>query len=165
MKQNIFFMFLDILNAARNGRYMHGNGRYWYIVSEYGTKVVLDTIDGTTNACPDYDGTPRTDMDTVYSIERFLKAADKQDNIPCEYDYYTAKDIVRKAVQENNLLFTNGHQWYIKVGTHGVAIVPLGILTDKVTIEVMDCHSSWVYMQSNARPCILSDATKKYMNF
>lgn len=165
MNDNVFKLFIEVMTAAREGRYMFGNGAQWYIVNQFNHKVVIDTIQATTTPCPDYVGTPRVDMDTVYSIERFLKSASQEEAATVEYRYYDAKSIVKEAVNSNNLLFTNGNQWYVRVATNYVLMVTLGIQTSHVTVYAMNMHASWVYMQENNRPCILTDATRKYMGF
>lgn len=165
MKDNKFNLFIQVIEAAREGRFMYGNGAQWYITTHANTKVCIDTISDTTTATPDYVGTPRVDMDTVYSIERFLQTTSQEQAATVEYRYYDAKSIVKEAVNSNNLLFTNGNQWYVRVATNYVLMVTLGTQTSHVTVHAMNMHASWVYMQENNRPCILTDATRKYMGF
>jgi hypothetical protein len=164
LKQNIFFLFLDIISAAREGRYMHGNGAQWFIVLR-NEKVMIDTINGTTTPCPEYSAAEaHVDMETADNLERFLTSTQPNPTHKVEMYMGRAREMVKKAVNNNALLFTNGGQWYVKNGDYAVAVVNLAIRTQKVTIEVMDVHASWAYIRNN-RPVTIDEATREYMNF
>lgn len=164
MNDNIFNLFMLVIKAAREGRYVYGNGAQWYIMDN-GVPMCVDTINGQSFYLPSYKGMARVDMATADALESFLMSAQAEDTYKVEYRYSDAKSMIADAVRNNNLCFTNGNQWYAKVGTYCVVIVPLGVRASHVMVEVMNQHRSWMYMRNNPRPCILTESTKKYMNF
>lgn len=165
MNDNIFALIMQVITAAREGRYMHGNGRYFHIIDN-GQKVVIDVQDGTKTPCPNYVGTPMVDMGTVNSLTSFLMLQDSnmQDR---EFSYDQAKNLVKEAVNSNRLLYTNGAQWVI-VHTDGKSVisVSLGVMGKTAPVVNYNAHASWKYMENNGSyRTTVSESTKKYMNF
>jgi hypothetical protein len=170
MKNEIFSLFQEVISAARNGRYMYGNGGQWYIVDGFGNKVMIDTTGaGTKTMVPNYEGTPATDHATADRLERSLDQTEVEwyeTTIP----YYEAREMVKNAAVKNELLFTNGGQWYIN--SYGTVInVTLGsIINDNgrqyAAIASANLHTAWKYYRFNngeaTRATICSD-TKKFL--
>lgn len=164
MNDSTFTLFVEVMNAAREGRYMFGNGAEWYVTNEYGQKLVINTVRGTKQFCPSYVGTPRVDMDVADRMRAFLLNAEKESSIPMNHRYWDAHDMVAYAVRHNNVMYTNGNDWWIRTGGSYVACVQLGIRGTHTMVTFLSAHSSWCYLQSN-RPVLLTEATKQYMGF
>jgi len=169
MNNAIFSLFQEVINAARNGRYMFGNGAMWYIVDGFGSKVMINTVEGTKTMVPNYQGTPVTDHATADSLEQFLAQTDASDWNQTTMPYYTARDIVAQAAQKNELLFTNGGQWYIN--SHGTVImVELGMMVNEngrqmARVNAASLHAAWKYRRFNgeATRATVDGDTKKYL--
>lgn len=65
-------MLMAVRDAARDGRFMFGNGADWFIVDHRGKKVHLNTVDITRNEVPEYAGTARKCAMTVRILDDFL---------------------------------------------------------------------------------------------
>lgn len=145
-----FNLFIQVISAAREGRFMFGNGAQWYIVDHAGRKWMYDTSIGTRTLVPDYEGTPRTDMGMAIRLEEFLLATKSEELFTRLVDYREAKAMVRDALRGGNLIFTNGGQWYIEIGG-GVAVVDLSTKVSGTwaRYSVMSRHGSWKYLREN----------------
>jgi hypothetical protein len=139
---------MDVIHAARNNRYMHGNGAQWFIVDNYGNNVMIDTTTQYAFATPvpEYKGTAYTCHTTAINLENFLMRCHGE-FFHTQMAYHTAKRIVRDHVMDGNLMFTNGNQWYIN--NHGnVQCYELGVAGDWAPVVSYDALSSWRYIQS-----------------
>ena len=158
-----FRAFITIIHAARNGRYMHGNGAQWYIVDTYGNNVCIDTT--TEHAypvlVPTYTGVPRDCYSTASNLERFLMACHGYIGTS-EIQYHTAFNMMKKHIQDGNLVYTNGNHWYVRVNDN-IFCFELGIVRNVAVIHSYDALSSWRYIQSTTgSKCHVTDSTKQY---
>lgn len=150
-----FNLYMEIIFAAKDNRYMHGNGRYYYILDAYNNKVCIDVLNGSKVLVPEYNASQaHTSMDTVRILEEFLIATDAAPVYTSEQSYTNARDMVAKAARNNNLLYTNGNQCYInECGT--VLIVELGVRTWNnsmgyvAQVHCMSLHAAWKYLKFN----------------
>lgn len=154
MDNKTFNLFMEVINAAKEGRYMYGNGAMWYIVDIYGQKVMINTVNGTKELIPTYNGEARTDMRVAQDLEAFLSHEEAADVHTTEHNYMTARDMVATAARRNELLFTNGNLCYIKMsGT--VVIAELGTQQYKkgqgyvTNVHAMSLHAAWKYLRFN----------------
>ncbi|MEN9820703.1 MAG: hypothetical protein RL176_605 [Pseudomonadota bacterium] len=164
MNDNMFTLIMVIITAAREGRYMHGNGRYYYIM-EGNKPVCIDLINGTKMVELTYVGTPMVCTATANSLTSYLMLQDSE-SVPREYDARLAHDLVKEAVNSDRLLYTNGADWTI-LHTDGKSVISVNLgQVNKATISSSNQHGSWKYMQQmmNYRATI-SEATKKHMRF
>lgn len=161
-----FQMLMEVVKAAKEGRYMYGNGAQWYIVDECGQKLYINHITGEKQFIPNYEGTPRVDMQFAESMERWLANEEAERAEESNLRYSDAKAWVAKAVKEGRLLFTNGNQWYIQNAEWSgyVTIVELGTLAAEARLYHMNLHASWKYMRfnGNTRPTVTM-STKQYL--
>jgi hypothetical protein len=158
-----FRAFMTIIHAARNGRYMHGNGAQWYIVDTYGNNVCIDTTTEHAFAVPvpTYTGVPSNCYSTASSLERFLMACDGYVHTS-EMQYHAAFNTVKKHIQDGNLVYKNGNHWYVRVNDN-IICFELGIVRNVTVIHSYDALSSWRYIQSTTgNNCHVTDSTKKY---
>ncbi len=166
MNDNIFFLFMQVIEAARTGRLMpHRNGRYWYTV-EYGQKVCIDIHEGVQYSVPEHDGVPTTDMGVVSSLTRFLMNQESNVQVT-EWAYWDVYAEIKKAYKEGRLLHTNGGTWtYLHDDGKTVIRGELGAKAEKVRFTVYGALASWQYLQNNGTcRAVLSEGTQKFMNF
>lgn len=165
MRDNKFNLFVKVIEAAREGRFMYGNGAQWYVVTHTGTKVCIDTTADTTTVVPNYQGYPRTNTNVAEDLEAFLLQWDIETDVR-ELPYTHAHDMVKTAIRENNVYYTNGSDWYITYGYSGSTVirVTLGVVAKTAPVEVYNQHSSWCYNKmTGGYKAVISDATKRYM--
>lgn len=171
MDNKTFTLFMEVINAAENGRYMYGNGAMWYIVDNYGQKVMINTVNGTRELIPSYNAAEaHTDLHTAKSLIKFLEKTERQAGYESTMPYHKAKQVVAEAVRKNELLFTNGGQWYINYsGT--VVVVELGYShrengQEMATVNAMSLHAAWGYRRFNGGEHVrhqICDATRKFL--
>lgn len=154
MDNKTFTLYMEIMTACKEGRFMFTNSVMHYIVDNYGQKVMINTVNGTKELVPTYNGEARTDMHEANSLERFLNMEEAQDPYVFERQYTVARDMVANAARRNEVLYTNGHMWYIKeAGT--VVIVELGAQRYKegfgymTRLYSMSLHGAWKYLRFN----------------
>lgn len=158
-----FSAFMDIIHAAKNGRYMYGNGGTWYIIDTLGNKVCIDTTSSTviTTTVPNYDGVPHTCYITVGNLERFLMACHGYMGTS-EIQYHTAFNMMRKHIQDGNLVYTNANHWYVRVNDN-IFCFELGVAGNMATITSYDALSSWRYIQTTTgSKGYVTDSIKQY---
>ena len=171
MDNNTFTLFMEVINAAENGRYMYGNGAMWYIVDGFGQKVLINTVDGTRTLIPNYNAAEaHTDLRTAQSLVSFLEKSDRQAGYESTMPYYQAKQMVADAARKNELLFTNGGQWYINYsGT--VVVVELGCIRrengrEMASMSAMNLHAAWGYRRFNGGEHVrhqICSATRQFL--
>ena len=154
MDNKTFTLYMEIMTACKEGRFMFTNGAMNYIVDNCGQKIMINTVLGTKELVPNYNGEARTDMHEANSIETFLNKEDAQNPYVFERQYTVARDMVANAARRNEVLYTNGNLWYIKeAGT--VVIVELGTQRYKqgfgymTTLRSMSLHGAWKYLRFN----------------
>ena len=156
---------MRVINAARTGRFMFGNGAQWYIVDESGQKVMLDTVNGTTTFCPEYTASqPRMNEELARGLEEWLMAVDTEPGYSTFIPRWSAMDAVRYAVRNNNLLFTNGGQWYIEQGGTVVSY-ELGVNAPESARYAYSIHGAWKYMRAiGTERTKISEETRKFLS-
>lgn len=161
-----FNLLIDVMNAAREGRYIHGNGRIYHINDYRGCTVSIDIMEGVATPEPRYIGIPRRDFNAADSIRSYLMLAEQEITQPLHYRWNDAHRMVAQAVQSDSLLYTNGGQWWIQQGASYVTCVNLAILADTAEVTHLNAHASWVYLQQQGTYRYkVSEETKRYMRF
>lgn len=165
MDNNIFNLYMEVIAAAKHGRYMYGNGAMWYIVDYTGHKVMINTINGTRELIPFYDGVAHTSLQTAENLIEFLANADCAQDYLREMPYNSAVEMVADAVKDNELLFTNGGQWYINHGGTVVMVELSSSINGNARLYVKNMHSAWCYRRFNGEYTRhnASDETKKFL--
>jgi len=147
----IFGLFIQVMNAARNGNYMFGNGADWYIV-ENNKKLHINTVSGSVDEVPNYNGTPVVDMGTYNNLYRFLMQSDMQsgyDSTFAGFEYRHAIRSLIEACEDGRVLFTNGGQWYVSPKNHkNTVMVYETSVRGTVKVHQMSYGASWRYMQN-----------------
>jgi hypothetical protein len=78
--------------------------------------------------------------------------------------YHVGHRMVKEAVQRNELLYSNGADWTIRLG-YNVACINLAG-ADTCTIATYNMHRSWVYMTHNGGyRRTLDEKTRRHMGF
>jgi hypothetical protein len=166
MENNIFKMYMMIIDAARNGRFMYGNGALWYIIDN-GNKVLLDTVNGTTTFIPEYNGVARVDMKVANELEAFLNATDSAPEYTSYINYDDATKIVVEAATRGDFLYNNGNQCYINyAGT--VSVIELGVRyqDNKAAMHTKSLHGAWKYRRFNGEniKVTMTDSIKSWLS-
>lgn len=171
MNTTTFDLFIRVIKAAREGRFMHGNGAQWNIVDESGRKIVIDTTNNTVEFTPDYDGKPYTSHDLAYRLEDFLALSESSDDYSTDMEQHQAKAIVGQETANGNLMFTNGAQWYLRAkGT--IIVIDLACVEIRggyqreyrmVKYHAMSRHSAWKYVRAHGE--IRATVTNDTRNF
>lgn len=147
----IFSLFIRVMEAAKNGGYMFGNGADWYIV-ENGKKLHINTVSGTVNEVPNYNGTPVADMGTHNNLYSFLMQSEMQTGYDSVYTGFECRSAIKsliEACQEGSVLFTNGGQWYVCPTNHkNTVMVYETSVRGTVKVHQMSYGAAWKYMQS-----------------
>lgn len=152
MNDHIFSLFMEVINAAANGRYCHGNGAQWCIVDVQGNNLCIDTISGKTEFVAPNPVAPHTDMVTARNLEQFLmseEAVNRSETVQTGYHAVrnAALDILR-AAQNNGVYYFNGGQCTIETGWNSVRVYDTSV-RGQVTVHTMGKMASWKYITAN----------------
>ena len=71
-----FNLFMEIISAAKEGRFMYGNGAQWFVQDTYGKTVYINTVEGTRAFDPTYVGAPVCALAQADSLENWLLSQD-----------------------------------------------------------------------------------------
>lgn len=165
LTDRIFYLFIEVMKACQEGRFQHGNGAQWCIVDQLSGDVVIDTCAGSVNRVNTPDQVPaHTDMGTYNTLRSFLLQSDMQDNVTTTHTYGHAyrstMDALVEACKSQEVLFTNGGQWYINHKNHPMLVFVYDIsVKGRVTVTCMSAGNSWKYMQNNGSRQLIDDAT------
>jgi hypothetical protein len=161
-----FTLMMEVIAAAKEGRYMYGNGAQWFIMDTYGKAVYINHIEGTRAFAPNYVGCTVDALAQAESLEKWLMSEVAEDPATTYMPYYTAKAQVAKHYMAGEVVFTNGNQWYIKpVYSNYITVIELGTMVDGRDARVysMSAHASWKYIRANgATPVEVNASTKQY---
>jgi len=158
-----FELSMKVIEAAKDGRFYHSNGVQHYIHTGAGP-VWIDTHTCTLGLAPTYVGTPRRDPDFVRGMTNWLMVEELDQPWTSTTSYHVGHRMVKEAVQRNELLYSNGADWTIRLG-YNVACINLAG-ADTCTIATYNMHRSWVYMAHNGSyRRILDEQTRRHMGF
>lgn len=170
MTDERFRLFMMVIQAAKSERFMHGNGAQWFIIDQWGQKVMVDTDAVKTVLVPDYDGTPHYAWSTAQNIERMLMCTDGiigETTMP----YDRAFNRVRDHVADGHLVHTNGGQWTVYIGG---TVMSFDLSTKDgsyghnfptARVCIFSAHASWRYMEmmgGNTYRHPVSESSKKF---
>jgi len=161
-----FYLYMLVIEAARNERFMFGNGAQWYIVTDAGDKVVIDTDQCRIESVPNYQGDPSFAWDTVRTITAFLMqtcGAVHETTMP----YNVARKKAAEYLRNGHLVHTNGAQWHFYV--HGTVYcfdfsgsAEPGRVAN---VSQYDAHASWRYMECMGGNTYRAKATESMKKF
>lgn len=170
MTDERFRLFMMVIEAAKSERFMHGNGAQWFIIDQWGQKVMVDTDAVKTVLVPDYSGMPHYAWSTAQNIERMLLCTDGiigETTLP----YNRAFNRVRDHVADGDLVYTNGGQWTVYIGG---TVMSFDLSTKDgsyghnfptARVSIFSAHASWKYMQimgGNTFRAVVSESSKKF---
>ena len=170
LTDRIFYLFIEVMKACQEGRFQHGNGAQWCIVDQLSGDVVIDTCEGSVRCVNTPDQLPaHTDMGTYNTLRSFLLQSKMQDNVTTTYTYGYAyrstMDALVQACKNQEVLFTNGAQWYVRHSNHpGLVFVYDITVRGQVAVTQMSGGNSWKYMQDNTVRQSIDDATILYLS-
>lgn len=151
--------------ACKEGRLQHGNGAQWCIVDELAGDTVIDTCTGTVRRVDTPNPVPaHTDMQTYDMLHSFLLQSKMQDNVTTTHEYghtyRTCMDVLVQACKNQEILFTNGGQWYVNHKNDPMRVFVYDItVRGKVSVTVMSAGNSWKYTMQNQGRQTIDDAT------
>lgn len=148
MLDNIFRLFIEVVFAAREGRFIFGNGADWYIVNHAGKKLHINTINGTVAAVSDYDGQPHTDWRTADQLVNFLLASNPCADFEYEIKYSDAVLHKENSIKNGMLLDFNGGQLYFRDYTNGVLWVDISSNKETTVMHKMSALRAFQYLQT-----------------
>lgn len=164
-----FLLISEVIEAAREGRYMYGNGAMWYIVDTYGKKLCINHVTCEKEFIPSYEGEARKDLHVAESLERWLATEDSVRAQESHMLYHTAKAQVAKHYLAGEVIFTNGNQWYIKPSwSNHVTVIELGVVINNhgqqsAKVYSFGIYQSWKYLRFNGTQSVrIDDSTKRY---
>lgn len=165
MQDKTFNLFIEVINAANDGRYCHGNGAQWCIVDNDGNNVVIDTIRNervivdTPNQVA-----PHAEVATAANLERFLMNSEATNVNTTKYDGYyavnTAVQDILAAAATNNVWHFNGGQTVIE--KWGCIYSYDTTTRGQVTVTSMGAFASWKYKRAAINKQPLSDEAIKF---
>jgi hypothetical protein len=156
-----------VIEAARAGRYMHGNGAMWYVTDMMGNKFMIDTVNGTITTCPEYSASePHTNNMVANELENWLMIVDAEQSFHSSMPRHRAMDMIRDAARNGGLFHTNGAQWYIDAAGTVVAIDLFGgPISNEVQFTSYSAHAAWKYKKAQgASRTVISEDIKKYLS-
>lgn len=165
MNDHIFALFMRVINAAKTGNYVYGNGANWHIV-EGGKDVFVNTQLGTVEVSNVASvAVAVTDMNTVRNIEQFLMSEEASMQTVIINGYHNRKmavDAILHADKFGDLLYTNGAQYSVRSGGL-VTIWDIGT-ANRVAVTYKGALASWQHLTANGGYTVkLSEDTKNYI--
>jgi hypothetical protein len=153
MSGNLFNLFMEVISAAKEGRFIYGNGAQWHIIDRFGRMTVIDTCEGTTTLVPEYTGTPRTDHSQSRRLEEFLMATQAEEGHTGEIGRNYAEEYIEDAKKNGNFIFGNGNHYFIRKGGT-VVVYEMGTtirrgMYQMVQFTAMTTHGAWKYLRAN----------------
>lgn len=148
MLDNIFNLFIEVIKAAREGRYLYGNGGDWYIVDYSGNKLYINTVNGTVMPMPSYDGQAHSDWDVADRLVQFLLSSNPGNDFMYDISYMDAVAHKDNSVKNGMLLFFNGGQVYFKDYNNMVLWVDISAKKERTTMHRMSALRSFQYLQA-----------------
>jgi hypothetical protein len=153
MSGNLFNLFMEVILAAREGRFMFGNGAQYFIVDRFGRMICVDTVAANWEIAPNYEGTPRTDHSQSRRLEEFLMATQAEEGHTGEIQRHYAEQYIEEARQNGNLVHGNGNYYFVKKGgtvvVYSMATTIRRGMYQMVQFHAMSSHGAWKYL--NAR--------------
>jgi hypothetical protein len=152
MKDAIFNLFIEVLQAAAGGRFCHGNGAQWCVVDKMGNSVVIDTQAGTVTRTARNPIEPHSSNTVVRMLEDFLLGTEVFDGgfitLKGHGGMSWAAREVLTANMEGRILHWNGGQCHVVDGFNNVQVYDLCV-AGEVRISSYGKHASWKYLQAN----------------
>lgn len=148
MLDNIFSLFIEVIKAAREGRFLYGNGADWHIVDHTGRKLHINTSNGTVTQVPEYIGEAHADWRIADRLVNFLLASN-----PCadfEYDIKYSDAVMHRdnSLRNGMVLHYNGGQIYFRDYTNGVLWVDISTVRERTTMHRMSALRAFQYLQA-----------------
>lgn len=165
MNDQTFNLFNRVINAAKTGNFVYGNGANWHIV-EGGKDVFINTQLGTVEMSNVASTAVKvTDMQAVRNINAYLMEADATMQTVHLDGYHNCKmavDAILWADKNNELLYSNGGQYAIKTGGL-VTIWDIGT-RGRVIVTYKGAHASFKHLTAHGGYTVsLSEDTKNYI--
>jgi hypothetical protein len=155
---------MRVIEAARAGRYMHGNGAMWYLVDEQGRQVLIDTVNGTITPCPEYNASePHVNNVVANELENWLMIVPAEQGYASQMPRWSAMEAVRSATASGRLLFTNGGQWFVEEGGTVVSY-ELGVNAPDSARYAYSIHGAWKYRRCTTTRVIVTDDIRKFLD-
>lgn len=148
MLDNIFNLFIEVIKAAREGRFMYGNGGDWYIVDYSGNKLYINTVNGTVMPMPYYDGEAHADWTVADQLVQFLLESDPGADFMYDISYVNAVMHKENSIKNGALLHYNGGQVYFKDYSNMVLWVDISAKKERTTMHRMSALCSFQYLHS-----------------
>lgn len=165
MNDQTFNLFIRVINAAKTGNFVYGNGANWHI-TENGKDVFINTELGTVEVSNVAStAVVANDMNTVRNLEQFLMEADATMQTVIIDGFHNRKmavDAILHADKFGDLLYTNGAQYCVRTGGL-VTIWDIGT-ANRVAITYKGALASWQHLVANGGYTVsLSEDTKNYI--
>lgn len=165
MNDHVFNLFIRVINAAKAGNFVYGNGANWHI-TENGKDVFINTELGTVEVSNIATTAVLTsDMNTARNLEQFLMASEGTMQTVVIDGYHNRKmavDAILHADAFGDLLYTNGAQYSVRSGSL-VTIWDIGT-AGRVAITYKGALASWQHLTANGGYTVsLSEDTKNYI--
>lgn len=165
MNDSTFNLFVRVINAAKTGNFVYGNGANWHIVED-NKDVFINTQLGTVEMSNVASTAVKvTDMNTVRNMQQFLMASESTTQTVHLDGYHNRKmavDAILWANNNNDLLYSNGAQYCVRTGGL-VTIWDIGA-KGRVTVTYKGALASWQHLTANGGYTVsLSEDTKNYI--
>ena len=151
MNDHIFGLFMEVINAAKSGRYCHGNAAQWHIVDVQGNSLCIDTISGKTEVVTPNPVAPHICLTTARNLEQLLmteEATNRSETV--QYGYHSVRNAaldILTAAKNNGIYYFNGGQCTIDSGWGSVRVYDTSV-RGQVTIHTMGKMASWKYIKA-----------------
>ena len=167
MNDVVFNLFIEVINAAKTGRFCHGNAAQWYIVDVQGNNLCIDTTSGKIEVVAPNPVAPHVCLTTARNLEEFLMESEANYRIPVICKGHgavsmAAQDIL-SAHKNGRVLHYNGGQCTINTGWGNVKVYDLCV-AGQVTIHNYDKLGSWKYMRINNGYNLNEDSVKLFQS-
>jgi hypothetical protein len=167
----IFGLFIEVMEAAKEGRFCHGNAGQWIILDKNGKMIEIDTNEGVVNRelnTPEQNPA-RVCMDTYDNISSMLmtsKTEEAYTTVCSGPEYRKVMATLIEMIEDGRLKHTNGGIWTGVAKYHPGLIVSYTVsVRGQITFSQRSLAASWQYNRNYPHFISVDQETVNYLKY